>query len=229
MEAINSLDQSIFFFFNEMHSPFWDVIMALFTRTEYWLFFFITIIYFIIKNYRAKAVVILIILALAIVVSDQFSGLIKDTVQRLRPTHNPAIQNLVHNVLTKGGDYGFFSSHASNAFSVATFTTLVFRNRNFGVLIFLWALAVSYTRIYIGVHYPFDIATGIVFGTFVGLAAYRLLTFAEAHFMLFRAPKLSDARLTYKQFHVILIIFAAIVLTTLLIVNRLQYFDWIKL
>ncbi len=227
LETITSLDQSLFFFFNKSHSPFWDIVMALFTRTEYWILLFLPIIFYIIKNYRTKSLVILLLLALVILVSDQFSGLIKDLVQRLRPTHDPNIQHLVHSVLTKGGKYSFFSSHATNTFAVATFTSMIFRNRKYGVLIFLWALTASYTRIYLGLHYPLDILTGIIAGIFIGFTFYKVLYFTESHFMLFRSPKLSETTLNHKQSRFILVIFTVVVLTTFIVINRLQHFEWI--
>ncbi len=227
IETISKLDQSLFFFFNEKYSPFWDVVMTLFTRTESWLLFFIPIIWYIIKEYKGKAIVILLLLAIAILISDQVSVLVKESVKRFRPTHEPSIAHLVHNVLSKGGLYGYFSSHASNTFAVATFTSLFFRNTRYGLLIFFWALLVSYTRIYIGVHYPFDILTGMFFGILVGYLVYKVLAFIESHFMLFRSPKLSETKLKNSQFRYIFITFLIFVATTLIVVSRLQHFNWI--
>lgn len=224
-DAITNLDQSLFFFFNKMHSPFWDILMSLVTRTEYWLLFFIFIAFYILKNYRLKGLIVLIILALAILVSDQFSVLIKETVKRLRPTHDPAIQQLVHYVQNTGGLYSFFSSHASNTFAVATFTSLLFRNRNYAVLIFLWAVIASYSRIYLGLHYPGDILTGWLLGIFIGILAYKLLSFIEVHFLLLRTPRIAETKLNYKQFRILFITFSLIILTTIIVVNQLMHLN----
>jgi len=229
MEHIIDVDKSIFFYLNGMHSPFWDVVMALFTRTEYWILLFGVIIYYIIRRYRMKAIMILILIALCILIADQFSGLIKDSVQRLRPTHDPTMQDLVHNVLSKGGLYGYFSAHAANTFAVATFTSFIFKNRAFNFLIFSWAIVVSYSRIYLGVHFPFDVLTGVAFGTALGYGAYRLLIFLDNRFFVLGLPKLAEARLRNKDFRYILIIVLSFVFTTLLLVNRLQHFNWIQL
>jgi undecaprenyl-diphosphatase len=229
METIIDIDKSIFFFFNGMHSPFWDVVMALFTRTEYWLVFYAVLIYYIVKRYKLKAILILIIIALSVLVADQFSGLIKDTVQRLRPTHDPSMQGLVHNVLSRGGMYGYFSAHASNTFAVASLLSFIFKNKNFNILIFCWATVVSYTRLYLGVHYPFDILTGIAFGFVLGWLMYKVLIFFDKRLFMLGLPMVTDASLRSKDLRYILIFFFTLIISTFIIVNRLQHFNWIQL
>lgn len=227
IETINQLDQSIFFFFNGIHNPFWDVVMTLFTQTATWGIFYFTLLFFIIRKYRMKAVVILILLALVIVVSDQFSVLIKETVKRLRPTHDPDIQHLVHNVYRKGGLYGYFSSHATNTFGVAMFTAKVFRNARYQVFIFLWAGLVSYTRIYLGVHYPFDILTGMVVGIGIGLLLYKLLMVIENYFLPLKAPKLAETGLSNQETLVIFLVFLIFASTLLLVTRQLMHAQFI--
>ncbi|PTN07220.1 phosphatase PAP2 family protein [Mangrovibacterium marinum] len=229
MQSLIDIDKSIFFFFNGMHNPFWDVVMALFTRTEYWILFYAILIFYIIKRYRLKAVLILVVIALTILVADQFSGLIKDSVQRLRPTHDPSMQELVHNVLSRGGKYSYFSAHASNTFAVATLLSLVFKNRNFNILIFCWATVVSYTRLYLGVHFPFDIVTGIAFGLLLGWAMYKLILFSDKRLFMLGLPMVSDAKLRPKDLRFILIYFFVLLLSTFIVVNRLLHFNWIQL
>jgi len=74
----------------------------------------------------------------------------------------------------RGGYFGFFSSHAANTFSIATFLSLVFRNRNISLSLFAWAILNCWTRIYLGVHYFGDLLTGAVFGTLVAYLAFRV-------------------------------------------------------
>jgi len=229
MEYLEGVDKSIFFYLNGMHSPFWDVVMSLFTRTEYWVLMFTAILYYLVRLYRMKSVMILILLALCIVVADQFTGIIKDLVQRFRPTHDPTMQHLVHSVFSKGGLYGFFSAHAANTFAVATFTSFVFKNRKFNILIFAWAILVSYSRIYLGVHFPFDVLTGIIFGTALGYAVYRFLILIDNRFFVLGLPKLEETKLRDKDFRFVFIIVLSFVLTTLLLISRLEHFNWIQL
>lgn len=228
LQTIIDIDKSIFYFLNGMHSPFWDVAMALFTRTETWLLFYGTLIFFIIKKYRMKSILVLLLIALCIVFADQFSGLIKDLVQRLRPTHDPSMEGMVHNVLSKGGLYGYFSSHAANTFSVAVFTSFLFRNRAYNLLIFAWAAGVSYTRIYLGVHFPFDVLTGIIVGSAIGYGLFRLMLYLDRRFFVLGLPKLNETNLENNEFTYILTIFLCFVLTTLLIANRLLHFHFIQ-
>ncbi|MGQ7869572.1 phosphatase PAP2 family protein [Sunxiuqinia sp. sy24] len=227
IESINQLDQSLFFFFNSLHTPFWDVVMTLFTQTATWGLFYFTLLFFIIRKYRMKAVVILILLALVIVISDQFSVFIKESVKRFRPTHDPDIQHLVHNVYRKGGLYGFFSSHATNTFAVAMFTAKLFKNIRYQLFIFLWAALVSYTRIYLGVHYPFDILTGMVVGLAIGHFIYKLLMAIENRFLPLKMPKLKETELSNKETLVIFLVFVIFSSTVLLVINQLMHAQFI--
>jgi len=227
IETIKQLDQSLFFFFNSIHSPFWDVVMTIFTQTLTWGIFYFTLLYFIIRKYRMKAVVIIIMLALAILIADQFSVFVKETVQRLRPTHDPDIQHLVHNVYRKGGLYSFFSSHATNTFAVAMFTARLFKNRGYQVFIFFWAALVSYTRIYLGVHYPFDVMTGAVAGILIGHFIYKLLLVIENHFLMLKMPKLSETGLSNQESSIILLVFLLFISTVLLVTNQLIHAQFI--
>ncbi|NJO68350.1 MAG: phosphatase PAP2 family protein [Bacteroidetes bacterium] len=103
-----------------------------------------------------------------VIATDQVSVFIKDTVQRLRPCHDMAIQSLVHTVHGCGGKFGFVSSHAANSFGVAMFFTMFFSHRWVGVMLMIWALIVSYSRIYLGVHYPGDVLGGALLGMIIG-------------------------------------------------------------
>ena len=111
---LKELDQSLLLFLNGLHNEFWDMVMLMFTRKEIWLPLYFALGLLILKKYRIKFILIFGIVILAVVFSDQLSVLVKESVKRLRPVHDPEIGDLVHNVFRKGGLHGFFSSHASN-------------------------------------------------------------------------------------------------------------------
>ena len=94
---------------------------------------------------------------------------------RWRPTHDPQIGILVDVVNGyRGGNYGFFSAHAANTFSLAVFFSLLTRNRILSYFLISWSLVNCWTRMYLGVHYPGDILVGLLWGGLVGYGVYRL-------------------------------------------------------
>jgi len=122
---------------------------------------------------RMLAAVALIILA--VIVADQVANIFKYGVQKLRPTHNPDLEGLVHTVRGyRGGLYGTVSAHAASAAAVALFVSLIFRRWWVWAALFVWAATVSYSRIYLGVHYPADILFGAIDGAFWAFLGYRL-------------------------------------------------------
>lgn len=180
LNLLKSWDKDLFLFLNGIHSPLWDYSMTLFTLTPVWLLFYGNIIFIIIKKHGKKSLFVFVAVALMILFADQFSGILKHTVQRLRPSNDPALSSLVHVFFNKGGLYGFVSAHAANTFAIATFTSLFFRNRRYTLFIFPWAMVISYSRIYLGVHYPGDVLCGAMIGVGVGVGIFKLLNYAES-------------------------------------------------
>jgi len=179
LNQLKSLDKELFLFLNGMHSPLWDYSMTLFTLTPVWLLFYGTIIFFIVKKHGKKSLFIFVAIILLILCADQFAGILKHTVQRLRPSNDPAFSQLIHVFFKKGGLYGFVSAHAANTFAIATFSLLLFKNKRYTAFIIPWAILISYSRIYLGVHYPGDVLFGAILGIGVGIGIYKLLIYAE--------------------------------------------------
>jgi undecaprenyl-diphosphatase len=119
----------------------------------------------------------LVSIALLITVSDQLSNFFKLGVGRLRPCYDPDLSGLIRLVKSScGGRYGYFSAHAANSFAIAIFFTYLFR-KSYSFLAWIlifWAMVVSYSRIYVGVHFPLDVLSGALAGSFMGWLFYRL-------------------------------------------------------
>ncbi len=227
LQKILELDTRFFLFLNSYHSSFWDTIMLMITRKEPWFPFFAVILFYVVKNYRSKSWLILLFIGLTILLSDQISVLLKESIQRFRPVHNPEIEHLVHNVLRKGSLYGFVSSHAANVFAVFVFTSRLFRNRGFWALMLFWAVIVSYSRIYSGVHYPLDIVFGGLLGWLIGYGTFKLMMFIESRYFLAKDPKISKTVLTNKQMGTILLVFSVLSSTVFIMAFLLHHYNYL--
>lgn len=170
IEFFDTVDKEIFLFLNGTHNEFADTLMIWITDQETWYPFYALILAWLFWKYRLKAFLPLLLIAVAITVSDQFtSSLMKPLFERLRPCHDPEIQYLVHAAAGCGGLYGFASGHAANSFALSTLLFLLFRqDSRYWVLMFIWAGTVSYSRIYLGVHYPGDVLAGALVGMGAG-------------------------------------------------------------
>ena len=167
MESLIELDKALFVFLNALGSESFDSFWLLVTDKKSSIPLYVLLIFYIYKKLSFKDFLkYLVFIVILIFLSDQTSGFFKDYFQRLRPCHDQEINSFIRIVKVGcGGLYGYFSAHAANTFGLATFFyfTLNRYSKNFKYL-FLWAIIVSYSRIYIGVHFPID----IIFGAFVG-------------------------------------------------------------
>ncbi|MEI7596582.1 MAG: phosphatase PAP2 family protein [Bacteroidota bacterium] len=169
-------DKSLFIFLNGLHLDFLDPVMFAISGTWLWIPLYIFIIYTLSKYYRKETWWILLAIAITVILSDQTSvHLFKNVFQRLRPCQNSEFDLIIHLYKGKcGGLYGFVSSHAANTASVATLLFLFFcKNWKWGIALFLYAAITSYSRIYLGVHYPADVIGGALLGIFCGILVYQ--------------------------------------------------------
>lgn len=180
-ETLEQIDRSLFLLINSWHSVLLDDVM--YYISQMWIFVPLYI-YWLYLVYRKegfkKLLVLLAFTGLLILLTDQTSNQTKHAVKRYRPSHNIEIMKQVHTVNDyRGGQYGFFSGHASNSFGIATllFFMLASRPMWFRLICFLWAGITAYSRIYLGVHYPSDILVGTLVGVIWGLIIFELMQY----------------------------------------------------
>ena len=178
IHTLNSWDTNLFLSLNSIHNTFFDGFMYAFSAKYTWIPLYISALYIIIKNWKRDAIWIVLSLVLCIIIADQVSsGIIKDLVQRPRPSQTSELAAVIHLVNDyHGGKYGFVSSHTANSIGFALLSSLLFKRKVYTTSIFLWAIITAYSRIYLGVHYPLDILGGAMVGVLSAGLCFWLLT-----------------------------------------------------
>jgi undecaprenyl-diphosphatase len=176
------LDKRLLLFINSRHKLFLDDIMWIASEVITWIPYYIFLLVLIIVKYKRESWLLISLIIPMIVMSDQLaSGIIKPLVHRLRPSHTPGLEEMLHFVYHyQGGMYGFVSSHAANFFALSTYLSLTAAKRIkwLPYMLFPVAILVSYSRIYLGVHYPSDVivaaALGCLLGYLLSLIYYKI-------------------------------------------------------
>lgn len=195
---ISNIDTQLLFWLNSFHSAFFDEVMWLTTGKWIWIPFYISILYVLVKQQNYKMVIVYVIaIVCVIILSDQFcASVLRPYFHRLRPSNiGSGISSQLHLVKGyRGGTYGLPSCHAANSFGLSIFMIFLFKNRRLSIFMFLWAILLSYSRIYTGVHYPLDIIAGAI----VGLVASGIIFFIMGKIIKLNILKKTE----YKQvFH----------------------------
>lgn len=192
IEKLDQLDKQLLLFLNGLHHPFMDDLMWYISLKLTWIPLYLGLVFLFYKLFGVRhfwKIILGIIISLAL--ADQFASTIcKPLFERFRPSHSPEIGDLVHILRDKrGGKYGFISSHASTTFSIAFFIFLSLKRFSkqiyinfvrYGLL--FWAALVSYSRVYMGVHYVGDILTGAIAGILIAWFVFWIYNVLEKRF-----------------------------------------------
>ena len=175
-QTLIDLDKQLLLWFNGSPSLYLDTLVRTLTNALTWIPFYLTLFFIVIKNNENVQKILLVVgsAAICVVLAGTIDDtIVKPTVARWRPTHDPQIGLLVDIVDGyRGGNYGFFSAHAANTFSIAIFFWWLVRSRLLTCAMVIWSLTNCWTRLYLGVHYPGDILVGLCWGAFAGCVAY---------------------------------------------------------
>lgn len=175
---LSDIDARLLLIVNGAHSPFFDSVMWCISGRWIWVPFYAVLAYLLFRRMSWKrASICLVTIGLIILAADQTcTTLIRPEIGRLRPANlNNPLSSFVHVVNGyRGGRYGFPSCHAANTFALAVFMSLVIRHKWFTVMMFSWAFVVSYSRMYLGVHYFGDLFCGATIGSLFAVLFYYL-------------------------------------------------------
>jgi len=174
--TLEDIDIQILVYLNSLGSEFWDPIWITLTNKTTYIPLFAFIVYYIYKRFGLKQTAFIIVfISILILFTDQFTNFIKDSFQRLRPCREGYLG--LREIDIYCGKYGFFSAHASNSIAVSLFVIRIMRKKITSILsiiLIIWVFVFSYSRIYLGLHYPMDILCGLIFGVISSTLFYHI-------------------------------------------------------
>lgn len=180
IEWLEHIDREILFAINGAHSPALDQIMWIISEKYFGIPIYLFLLYLAFRSFGFKGMLIFLLLGgLCVGISDlSAKHLFKEVFLRYRPSQNLELTNQLHYINNyKGGTYGFISNHSANMFAITSFALFSFwkssKNRLLFLLI-LFPIIIAYSRVYLGVHYPSDVAVGALWGVLIGWIFYRI-------------------------------------------------------
>jgi undecaprenyl-diphosphatase len=175
LEKIIHYDKELFVFLNALGNENWDTFWMTLTNQFSWIPLYILFFYLIFKSLGWKKGLALVLLtAVMVTFSDQLTVFIKNSFQRFRPNRDPSINEFIR-ILKNNKSFSFVSGHATTSMAVSLFMHLTLKKYyRYTVLFFIWPILFSYSRIYIGVHFPIDVTVGAVLGILIGMVFYKL-------------------------------------------------------
>lgn len=178
LEQIIQFDQELFLLINRgLGNTVFDWLLPILRNPFTWSPLYLFLIIFFIKHYGKTGILIVACTLITFGISDATSShLIKKSVKRVRPCNDVVFKSEVTLRARCGSGFSFTSSHATNHFAMAMFWIVLFRRkwRHALWLCLIWAISISFSQIYVGVHYPLDILSGAILGTLIGLGTGTL-------------------------------------------------------
>lgn len=170
MQEIEHIDITLFLFLNKgIANPVFDVLCPLFRNKLFWIPLYVLLFAWFAKQYKWKALWILAFSGLVILLCDQISAsLIKPYFARLRPCNTVELASEMRVLVHCGSGFSFVSSHAANHFGLSFFLLPLFKNKLVKLLLLFWAATISFSQIYVGVHFPIDVLCGALLGAAIG-------------------------------------------------------------
>ena len=186
LEELLKYDTDLFIFLNNLGSESWDGLWLIITEKLSSIPLYILLLYLVFKQFGWKgALIIMVTAALMITATDQLANLFKYILfQRPRPCRVEELKPIMRFIADGCGRYGYFSAHAASTMAVTVFLGFILKNKYkyLPFLLLFWAAIVAYSRIYLGVHYPLDIITGMFFGAILGCIFYKLQAWGQLKF-----------------------------------------------
>lgn len=179
LDTIRSNDADLLIFLNNLGNEKWDSFWLTITNQFNWIPLFVIILILIYLRFGLKKTLFsLLFIAVMVAFSDQFTNLIKNTTERIRPCNTAYLQEYLRQFSYKPRGYSFWSGHASLSTTFSVFIILLLRSKfKFIYFLLLFPMVFGYSRVYLGVHYPGDISVGYLSGILFGFLFYKLYSF----------------------------------------------------
>lgn len=185
LDELLKYDTEFFLFLNNLGNTSWDGFWLFVTEKWSSIPIYAILLYLIYKNYGLKGTLVVIVcVALMITATDQIASLFKYGVRRPRPCQVAELKEHMRFVADGCGRFGYFSAHAASSMAAAVFLGLSLQKwyKYLPFLLLVWAAITGYSRIYLGVHYPLDVVSGMAFGGLTGWLFYLLQKWGQKRF-----------------------------------------------